>query len=195
MKVALINGSPKGKGGSSAKIIEALCNRLLDVPERVVSELAQHGYAEIVDTIRGSDSLVFVFPLYVDGLPSRLVRFLDEAQSAVALAAPRAKVYAVVNNGFYEARQNAIAIAMMESFCASSGLTWGCGLGVGAGGMIGAAPLDRFPMKKLGRAFDVLAKNIRGQETAENYFVEPSIPRFLYMFLGNVAMKLEMRKL
>ena len=195
MKVVMINGSPRGRNGASGKIIAALCDRLSDVQERVVCELAKQSAAEVVDAIRGCDALVFVFPLYVDGLPSGLARFLDEERRAVALAAPRAKIYAVVNNGFYEARQNAVAIDMMEIFCASSGLAWGRGLGIGCGGMLGE-PLsfDRFPLKKLGRALDVLANNIRGQEGAENYFVEPSIPRFLYMIAGNFGMKREMKK-
>jgi multimeric flavodoxin WrbA len=194
MKIAMINGSPKGKNGTSGRIIETLCNRLSDIPQHVVRELAEQNAAEIVSTIRDSDAIIFVFPLYVDAIPSGLVRFLDEEQNAIALAAPNAKVYAVVNNGFYDARQNAIAIDMVEIFCERSGLVWGQGLG-SCGGMIGETPSwDRFPLKKLGMALDALAKNIRNLDGAENCFVDPSIPRFLYMLAGNFFMKREMKK-
>jgi len=67
-------------------------------------------------------------------------------------------------------------------------------LGMGGGGMITGAPFDRFPLKQFGSALDVLAKNIRHQEAAENFFVEPGIPRFLYMLAANFGMKREMKK-
>jgi len=194
MKIVMINGSPKGKDSTSGRIIAALRDNLSDVSECVVHELTKRNAAETVNAIRNSDALVFVFPLYVDGIPSGLVRFLEEVRSNVTLAAPRAKVYAVVHNGFYDARQNAIAIDMMESFCESSRLAWGRGLGVGGGGMISAVPLGRFPLKKIGVAFDTLTKNIRDLETAENHFVEPDIPRFLYKLAANFGMRKEMKK-
>jgi multimeric flavodoxin WrbA len=195
MKIAMINGSPKGNSGSSGIIVEALRDRLLDIQECVVCETAKQSATEIVDSIRGCDVLVFVLPLYLDSLPSGFVRLLDENRRDIALAAKHAKVYAVVQNGFYDAKQNAIAIDMIESFCASSGLEWGRGLGMGGGGVIGETPSwGRFPLKKFGNALNALAKDICGKEAAENHFVEPSIPRFLYMLAANFAMKREIRK-
>ena len=194
MKITFINGSPKKQGSSSGNLINALRGRLSDTLECIAVELAQQSAAEIIDAVQNCDVIVFVFPLYVDGLPSGLVRFLDEYRSAVANAAPCAKVYAVANCGFYEARQNAIAITMVENFCASSGLTWGRGLGIGCGGMPKDISLNRFPMKKVGRAMDEFAQSICGLETAESSFVEPSLPRFLYLLLANLSMKLEMRR-
>jgi len=194
MKIALISGSPKGKNGASGFIIEALRDRLSRAAECVVCEPAKQSSSDVVNAIKGSDALVFVSPLYADGLPSVLVRFLEEEKNGIASAAARAKVYAVINNGFYDARQNSIALEMMECFCEASGLAWGRGLGMGGGGMIEGMPLGRFPLKKFGVALDTLAKNISGNESAENYFVEPDIPRFLYMFTANFGMKREMKK-
>jgi len=194
MKISLICGSPKGKNGASGRIIEALCDSLSGIAECVVCETAKQNAPDVVDAIRDSDALVFVSPLYADGLPSGLVRFLDEERSGIAAAAARAKVYAVINNGFYDARQNSIAVEMIECFCEASGLAWGRGLGMGGGGMIEGMPLGRFPLKKFGAALDTLAKNISGNESAENYFVEPDMPRFLYMIAANLGMKREMKK-
>ena len=194
MKISLICGSPKGKNGASGRIIETLRDRLSGIAECVVCETAKQNAPDVVDAIRDSDALVFVSPLYADGLPSGLVRFLDEERSGIAAAAARAKVYAVINNGFYDARQNSIAVEMIECFCEASGLAWGRGLGMGGGGMIEGMPLGRFPLKKFGAALDTLAKNISGNESAENYFVEPDMPRFLYMIAANLGMKREMKK-
>ena len=68
-------------------------------------------------------------------------------------------VYAVVNCGFYEGRQNSLAIAMMENWCHRAGLRWGQGLGIGAGGMLAGirnVPLGSGPKKNLGRALEQL---------------------------------------
>ena len=194
MKITFINGSPKKQGSASGNLINALCGRLSDMPECITVGLAEQSAEAIIDAIQNCDAIVFVFPLYVDGLPSGLVRFLDEYRSAITHAAPHAKIYAIANCGFYEARQNTIAITMMENFCASSDLTWGRGLGIGCGGIPKDVSLNRFPMKKIGRTLDEFAKSVNGLETAENSFAEPSIPRFLYVLLGNLSMKLEMRK-
>jgi hypothetical protein len=130
----------------------------------------------------------------VDGCPSHLLAFLDEARDGIAANAPGAKVYVLVNNGFYEARQNSIAIEMMQSFCEHSGLAWGCGVGIGAGGMIQAAPIGRGPMKNLGRTLDLLAETIRDLETSANHFVEPNFPKFLYILAAHWGWKAQARK-
>jgi multimeric flavodoxin WrbA len=216
MKIVLINGSPKSSGGESECILNALRTRLSDSAASVaVCSVIKQSREEILGALQGCDALVFAFPLYVDALPSHLLAFLDETQADIASRAPHATVYALVNNGFYEARQNAIALDMMRNFCERAGLAWGYGVGIGAGGMIGIAPIGRGPMKNLGRALDRLAGDIRGLRSAENaavnsnpaeagefshsafqpfaksangdrrVFVEPNFPRFLYIWAAH----------
>jgi multimeric flavodoxin WrbA len=190
MKIALINGSPKSKDSSSEFILDALQKRLSNPTVPIaVSNVKKQEQKEILEAIQGCNAMVFAFPLYVDGLPSHLLEFLDEAKYAIALNAPDAKVYCLVNNGFYEARQNSIAIAMMKSFCKHSGIAWGYGVGIGAGGMIHVAPAGHGPMKNLGRVLDRLADNIYGLKTIEDCFVEPNFPRLLYMFAAHWGWK------
>jgi len=189
MKVAFINGSPKTKKSSSEKLIMALIGRLKGVSEYAVCDVTKQQPEEVLAAIKDADALVFVFPLYVDALPSRLVKFLEDAQLEIAAASPGAKAYAVVNNGFYEARQNRIAIEIMKNFCRRAGLPWGRGMGVGAGAIIAGVEIGRGPLKNLARALDVLTGNIINLETAEDCFVEPNYARFFYNYGGNVGWK------
>jgi multimeric flavodoxin WrbA len=195
MKIALINGSPKSKDSSSGFILDALQKRLsVSTVSIVVSNVTKQKQKEIPEAIQGCNALVFAFPLYVDGLPAHFLEFLDEAKYAIALNAPDAKVYCLVNNGFYEARQNSIAIAMMKSFCKHSGIAWGYGVGIGGGGMIHVASAGHGPMKNLGRVLDRLADNIYGLKTVDDCFVEPNFPRSLYMFAANRGWKTQGKK-
>jgi multimeric flavodoxin WrbA len=194
MKIAFINGSPKKKRSSSERIIAALIGRLKGAHEYSIFNVTYQDSREILSSIQNADALVFVFPLYVDSLPSRLVKFLDDAQSEIASLLPGAKVYAAVNNGFYEARQNATAISIMKNFCSHTGLMWGQGVGIGAGAIIPSVEIGRGPLKNLAQTLDVFSDNIFGLKTAEDHFVEPNYPRLFYNFGGNTGWKRAAKK-
>ena len=194
MKIALINGSPKNKGSVSETILQAMCERLGDAHDYVTCSVAAFDKAQVLSSLQSCGAILFAFPLYVDGIPSRLLQFLDEIKDEILTFAPDAMVWAIANNGFYEGRQNALALAMIQNFCHSSGLPWGQGIGVGAGGMAQAAPAGTGPMKNMGLALDALAENICHSRCAENQFVLPNFPRFLYKAGGNYGWKAEARK-
>ena len=184
MKIAFINGSPKKRKSASEKIINELIKRLPEAQECVLCNPETQEAEEIISAIAGSGALVFVFPLYVDALPARLVKFLDESDKLkIAGRIPGAGVYAVVNSGFYEARQNTTALSIMKNFCAHTGLDFLRGAAVG-----------RWPLKGLARALDTLADNIKNRESGEDLFVAPGFPRFLYNLQGNQMWKKAAKK-
>jgi multimeric flavodoxin WrbA len=192
MKIALINGSPKSKDSASEIIAKALRNRMERAADCIICHAVKR--SEVMEALNGCGALVFIFPLYVDAVPSHLLRLLDDARNEIADAAPEAMVYAVVNNGFYEGRQNMVALEMMRNFCSCSGLKWGQGLGVGAGGMIFAAPVGHGPMKNLGQALDLLARNILYGRTAYDYMFEPNFPKFLYKIAAHMKWRWQAAK-
>ncbi|MDR1322154.1 MAG: NAD(P)H-dependent oxidoreductase [Gracilibacteraceae bacterium] len=194
MKIVIVSGSPKGQGSASEKIAAALQSRLAPAADCAALHAAKHNREEIMAALAGCGALILVFPLYVDGIPSHLLRLLDETRSAIADAAPGLTVYCVVNNGFFEARQNALALELTRNFCDSSGLKWGQGLGVGAGGMIHAARVGHGPMKNLGKALDALAENILRGQTGEDRFAEPNFPKFLYNMIAHMSWRSQARK-
>jgi multimeric flavodoxin WrbA len=194
LKIALINGSPKAHNSASEIIANALQGAVGASADCLHVCAMKQNSNEILDAIEGCDALVFFFPLYVDGIPSHLLRFLDETQTDIAKAASGAMVYAVVNNGFYEGHQNTTAFEIMRHFTVCAGLKWGQGIGVGAGGMIHAAPVGRGPMKNLGRAIDRLAASVLNAESADDYTFEPNFPRFLYNAIAHFGWRSQSRK-
>jgi hypothetical protein len=50
------------------------------------------------------------------------------------------------------------------------------------------------PTRKLGKALDLLAKNILQLKTAENSLVGPGIPRFIYILAAHLDWKTQAKK-
>ena len=126
MRVAFINGSPRKSNSISLKLLRALEERL---PGCEISR----GW----DT--PGEAIVIAFPLYVDSLPSNLLRELEAHETGLPPGTP---VYALANNGFYEGEQNAIAIAILRNWSLRAGLAWGQGAGLG-GAMVSAEATTR----------------------------------------------------
>lgn len=179
MKIALINASPK-RGSSASKAILRVLEKHLASAEINWCDSAAGDGAALLQAVGGCKAIVFAFPLYVDGIPANLLRQLQQVCPALAQAAPQAKVYALVNNGFYEGQQNALALEMMQHFAQAAGLTWGQGIGIGAGGMIQNAPIGVGPLARLGKTLAVLADTILQGRSEATITIAPNFPRFLY---------------
>jgi len=87
--------------------------------------------------------IVLAFPLYVDALPHLVTKALAviAAHRSAGAQAPPQSLVAIVNSGFPEVRQNAVALAICREFAAQSGITWAGGLALPGGGMINGQPL------------------------------------------------------
>lgn len=180
MKAACINGSPRKNRSVSLKLLQAL-------KERLPGCEVVHGWD------KSCDVLIIAFPLYVDGIPSNLLRELVAHEQDMPMGG---RVYAVANNGFYEGEQNATAIAMLRHWSERAGLAWGMGVGVGAGSMLesGPVPVGRGPLKSLGRALDALAAHILAGESGEDIYTRPDMPRLLYRLGGELSFRAQAKK-
>lgn len=184
MRIALINGSPKAKDSASGCILRGFAGMLEEGTGLGRFHLRNDRIEE--ETLSGiaeCDALVFAFPLYVDGIPSHLLRWLTVLEGRLAADGKKRQVFAIANCGFYEGRQADLALEMMEHWCARAGQAWGLGLGVGGGGML--VGLDKIPMGKgpkanLGRALQGMAGLIGQAAPAENLYINPNFPRLLY---------------
>lgn len=189
MKIAMINGSPKlGKSNSGLMLqsFQSLIN-----PEHQVSyyninkaPLTKDQYIELCHM----NTLVFAFPLYIDAVPSHLLRMLISLEEHLKVG-PKKEiyVYVIVNNGFYEGKQNHIAIKIIQNWCIRCGLHFGQGIGQGAGEMMGfidKVPMGHGPLKNLGRALIVLADNLNSRSSGETLLFSPNFPRFGWRFAG-----------
>lgn len=193
MKIALINASPKRGDSASKTILQALEKRLPGA-EMIWIDSAAGDAAALLRAVRGCRALVFAFPLYVDGIPANLLRQLEQICPNLAQAAPQARIYTLVNNGFYEGSQNTLALEMMQHFTQEAGLTWGQGIGVGAGGMIHSAPIGAGPLARLGQTLDAMADSLLQERSAENITLAPNFPRILYKLAAHSGWRAQARK-
>lgn len=180
MRIAMINASPKMGEGSSRTLLGKLDGLL--VSERVSIELHRNELnEEQLAEMNGCDAWVIAFPLYIDAIPSHLLRCMRQIENNAR--EKKVCVYAVVNCGFYEGRQARQALAVMKNWCSRTGLEWCMGVGFGGGGgleLMGGVPLGAGPMKSLGGVFDTLAKAIENGSSADDALISIDFPRCLY---------------
>lgn len=135
MKTVFINASPKKRFCASAYFL--FLQRLF-VPGKKVTlklrTLADHD--QILNELRDADTVVFGLPLYVDGIPSHVLRFLEKMESFCRENGLHLRVCCIANNGFIEGKQNEPLMQLFENFCARAGLVWGGGVGIGGGVML-----------------------------------------------------------
>ena len=177
MRTIFINGSPKKRFCASSYFL--FLQRLFVGGEKVNEHLRTKGdYQRILDRLPGADAVVFGLPLYVDGVPSHVLGFLEEMERFCKEKALRPKVYVIANNGFIEGKQNEPLMRVMEHFCQRAGLTWGGGVGIGGGVMLNVTRILFFVQAGL----LVLNLLLSGVQTG-NFLPTAS----LYSFLKNVA--------
>lgn len=135
MRTVYINCSPKKRFCASAYFISLL--RLFAGGEKVTEKLrtpADHD--RILEQLRDAQTVVFGVPLYVDGIPSHVLPFMEKMERFCKENGLHINVFCVANNGFIEGRQNEPLMQSFEHFCSRAGLTWCGGVGIGGGVML-----------------------------------------------------------
>ena len=196
MKISIINGSPKA-GRSNSEILENyLLSLLKDNEIRKYYSISVRLDDKIKNEIYNSDVLIFLFPLYVDGIPSNLLKLLVEFEKEKVVN-PATRVYCVVNNGFYEGKQNHLAILQIKNWCEKVKARWGQGIGVGAGELLPylkKCKLEQGPLKNLGKALEKFSINILTLKNDKDIYINPNWLRSLYFFQGSISWILKGRK-
>ena len=135
MKTVFINGSPKKRLSASSYFI--LLQRMFVSGQKVTETLRTPAdHSRILAQLDDAQAVVFCLPLYVDGIPSHVLRFMEEMETYCRQNGLHPSIYCIANNGFIEGRQNEPLMQAFEHFCARSGLTWGGGVGIGGGVML-----------------------------------------------------------
>lgn len=77
-------------------------------------------------------AIVLVCGVCMDGVPSHVLRFLEEVEQAVigGESIP-GKFYAILHTDLYEGEQTGAAMGILKNFCRHANITWGRGLGIG----------------------------------------------------------------
>jgi multimeric flavodoxin WrbA len=205
-RALLIVGSPKTNEPSTSGALRGyLLDRLKERGWETESLTLRaslnrpQGESELLLSVERAGLVLLVFPLYADSLPHLVTKAL------AAIAANRQpsrepspqRLVAIVNSGFPETHQNAVALAICREFAAQSGFTWAGGLALGAGGMIGGEPLTAAkrsgpPVQRVIAALDMtaaaLAEGLPVPAEAIGTIAKSRIPfavfRWLYVWMG-----------
>lgn len=105
--------------------------------EKIRRKLLLREYPAILAELEQVDRLVLSMPMYVDGIPSNVLHFMQAVEEANIRREKPLRVYVISNCGFWEGRQNKNVLAMAANWCARCGFDYMGGLGVGAGEMLG----------------------------------------------------------
>jgi multimeric flavodoxin WrbA len=173
-RALLIVGSPKTNLPSTSSVLGGhLLGRLHDLGWETetltlrASLNREEGQAALLSSCDRAGLILLVFPLYVDSLPFLVTKALATiAHHRQQMAEPPPQRFlAIVNCGFPETHQNAVALAICREFAAQTGMVWAGGLALGAGGMIGGEPLTSTkrpgpPVKHVIQALDLTAAAI-----------------------------------
>jgi len=210
-KALLIVGSPKTKSPSTSGVLgRYLLGRLKahgweteSLTLRASLRLGP-GQKELLSWTDRADLLLLAFPLYVDSLPFLVTKALEVIAShrqALPDRRPQ-RLVAIVNNGFPEAAQNALALAICRRFADQSGIAWAGGLAMGAGEALssgqsltaprGSAPPVGHVINALDMAGAALASGQSVPGEAARLIAKSPIPllhssvwRWLFVKMGN----------
>ncbi|MCM1577766.1 MAG: hypothetical protein NC078_03060 [Ruminococcus sp.] len=135
MKTVLVTASPKKKFSVSSYFL-FLCGIGIK-GEKVREKIRSKGdFARVLETFKGADNIIFSMPLYVDGIPSHLLAFMEQAEKFLIENDLHPNIYVISNGGFIEGNQNRCLMEITENFCIRSGCKFQGGVGIGGGVML-----------------------------------------------------------
>ncbi len=187
-KTVLLIGSMRSQNGNSAKLAKKLGEKLRGNYEIIPLKKHLADTSELLSVLEDAETLVICTPLYVDGLPSQVIRFLENARRRPPHG-PR-RVYVLANMGLYESSQLVNLFCAVKQWCGKTGTEYCGGLGVSAGELLGVLmefiPFHLGPTRRAAEGMDRLAGAIRQGVHMEDLYAEPfCFPRSLYIKIAN----------
>jgi multimeric flavodoxin WrbA len=141
-RALLIVGSPKTKSPSTSGVLGGyLLERLRERGWETELLTLQAGLQQekrkqdLVSSVDRADLLLLAFPLYIDALPFLVTKALEviAVHGRVRHEGLPQRLIVLSNNGFPEAHQNTLSLAICHRFALQNGMRWAGGLAMGAG--------------------------------------------------------------
>lgn len=145
---------------------------------------------ELTDILLAADRIVLGMPLYVDGIPSAVLRIMERLEKCGRDSDK--KIYAVANMGFYESAQIRNLMWMVRAWCNSCGYVYGGGLAIGAGEMMGQMmkmnSIEKGPTKNVAAGMEKLSRAVNESGRTEDIYADVNrFPRAFYMSMANMS--------
>jgi len=186
MKLAVINSSPKLKNSISSILIKDLkefLNNDIEIYELNLNsdEAVSNGFS---DTLSKCDTLLLAVPVYIDSIPSHLLK----AMVSVEKTDKSLDVYAISNSGFTGGINCRIALDIVKNWCIELGFNYMGGIGYGGGGSLGAfrdLKAGEKEKESLFRALELLSDGINNKKSFENYYTSINLSPEKYRDFAN----------
>ena len=185
-KIVLLNASMRQ--GNSRKLAAELQKKLALETELIDLSGYISCYDKLLETLQNVPAIVLCTPLYVDGLPSQLIRLMEQFQKEYKGTAKR--IYAIANMGLYESRQLVNLFDAIRQWCDRMGFAYCGALGVAAGELVGGflemSKIDKWPLNKVDEGLNELAQAITNRKKISDIYSGPChFPRSLYIAIAN----------
>lgn len=159
--ILFINASPKLKMSNSEYFIN-----LLNIKNKKINYIYKDKYADIEKNIYKASKIIFVYPTYIDIIPSKLINFIENYKDNFN----NKEIYLIANCGFLEPKNNDLGIKFMKNYIKEKQGNFKGYLSIGSGEVIGICKSNKFLklichdfFKKINkfRKFINLSKNIK----------------------------------
>lgn len=127
-RLIIVNGSPRAPKSNSLKFINEIKKYVKE--DIFIYNILSNKIDDFIKEITPNSNIIFVFPLYADGLPSLVISFLNTLKN---YKFNNQNVHLIINCGFLEWQQNLIAKDIFKLFCDSLNLNFRCSLLIGSG--------------------------------------------------------------
>ena len=196
-RTVLLNGSMRNKDGNSAKLAKQLAKRLEKEVEFVDLKDWMKDMPGLVKKLEAAPAIVFCIPLYVDGLPSQVIRLMEKFEQEYR--GGRKKIYVLANMGLYESSQLVNLFSAVTQWSRKMDFEYCGGLGISAGELIGGLmemiPFGKGPIRKSSEGMDLLARAINSESKTYDIYAEPKgFPKWLFIQIANVNWNRTARK-
>jgi hypothetical protein len=197
----LLIGSPKPNGSTSMVMAEYLASRLREINVQVEikhihQEIDGGREKDLFEAIDRAEAAVLLSPLYVDSLPSGVIRFFELFLERKGPNGGKEKpFYTIINSGFPESVQSTVALEICVLFARDTGFTWNGGGALGSGPILEGKTLEesggRTKNLRAGLALLAVSMSLGGglSKQARDLIGRPLVPKFLYVYFGNKLWK------
>ncbi len=187
-RTVLLNGSLRGDNANTRKFLEKLSKSIDGNPEIINLSSYLNTTGELLQKLEGAGKLVLGIPMYVDGIPSAVLRVMEEMENKAPSDVK--KVYAVANMGFYESKQMRNLLKQVRKWCDKCGYAYCGSAAIGAGEMMGqlitAINGANGPIKHVVETLETLGGVINTSSAMEDIYADAyCFPRAAYMFMAN----------
>ncbi|NLY44502.1 MAG: NAD(P)H-dependent oxidoreductase [Tissierella sp.] len=206
-KALLLIGSPKVKNSTSESLGDYLLEGLHEsgyICESLhVLSILNKNKEELLDKVNSADLIIISFPLYVDSLPTSLIKVFELIANDrnTKKIGKKQSLIAIANSGFPESFHNHTALRICENFANKNNFMWLGGFALGGGAAINGVPIKQLSggmtrnvVKALDMAVAAVSINKKVPKEAVEIMARNLIPINIYTSVANRGWKAQAKK-